>query len=90
MDIFFSVHQTAKHQKGLPHLTLQKPNPLENAITGPGDCDLVGPTWIIVCPIDEIIPNLSISIQRPVTVAVPSHIIPSKEPGRALVLVSDR
>lgn len=90
MSINFSIHLTTKYQKDIPHLTLQKPNPLEHAITGPCDRDLVRPTWIVVRPIDEIIPNLAISIQRPVTVAVPSHIIPSKEPRRALVLVSDR
>lgn len=46
------------------------------------------PPRIVIRPIDKIIPNLPIPIQRPNTMPIPPHTLTSKQPCRALVLIT--
>lgn len=77
-----SFLQKPEEQKGdySPHLTLHKPQSLENTILRILDRNRLRTSLIITSPIDEIIPNLPITIQRPYTPSPPSDPLATKPP----------
>lgn len=73
-----------------PHLTLHESDTLEHAIGNASIGDLVRSPRIVVGSVDELIPRLSVTIQRTIAMTVPMDITTAEKPSTALILVADR
>lgn len=74
----------------LPHLTLQKIESLDNRVGRIPHRDLVRATRIVGRAVDEIIPDLAITIEGAISMPIPMEVVAPELPGSGLVLIAHR
>jgi hypothetical protein len=74
----------------LPHLTLNKPQALDNRVSHTSIGNRVWASGVVVRAIDEVIPHLAVPIQGSLPVTIPCDALSTEQPGTALVLVAHR
>jgi len=89
LSLRLSVLEVLAGKGYLPHLTLNKSDPLEERVCSLPHRDGMWSSGIVACPIVEVVPDLPVAVNRAVSMAYEMNIVSSKNPCRGLILVSD-
>jgi hypothetical protein len=69
-----------------PHLTLHKASPLDDAVLHSLEGDLMRAAGVVVGAVDEVVPDLAITVELSYPVARPMDVLATKDPSSGLVL----
>lgn len=75
--------------RDLPHLTLYESYPFYHGIIRSPDGESMWSARIIGLSVDEIVPVLSVTVKRAVSISIEANLIASEHPCCGLVLISD-